>query len=216
MPSTPAVVGDRVTIVNTYRVSERHFNGRTGVVDVVLVGSGPGGRTGYRVKLDGTGQLVLTYSIEKISEPATEIVVDVKRAQAFVVAKDALPADSLVSDIVEAARFILGELPVESASTNTVTIAPGALQVGTLAPATDIDADRRLFNEGFTASGVEVNRDHAGDNDLLRISTNSGGSEYLKPYEVEALVAFLQAALRVGAQDGTRPPFPEPGSGTPF
>jgi hypothetical protein len=213
MPS-PARVGDRVTVVNTYRVSERHLNGREGVVDVVLVGSGPSGRTGYRVKLD-TGQLVLTYNVEPVTvvPAATEILVDTKRAQAAMAAKDILPNDALVSDITELARFILGEPEPTPAPTNSVTVQPGALQVGTLVPA--IDADRRVVNQGFKERHIEVSRDHAADNDLVRVGTGHGGSEYLALDEVERLIAYLQAAVRVGRQDGTRPPFPEP-SDAPF
>ncbi len=214
MPTT-ARVGDRVKIVNTYRVSERHLNGREGVVDVVLVGSGPGGRTGYRVKLD-TGQLVLTYSVEPVgfSQANPEILVDVKRTQAVMAAKAVLPNDALVSDITELARFILGEPEPTPAPVigGSMTITPAAMQFGTLVPA--IDVDRRTVAQGVEVGGASFTRDTAADDDLLRIS--STGSDYLKVHEVERLIEYLQAAVRVGRQDGTRPPFPEGDGSTPF
>lgn len=188
--------GDRVRVDAVRYPTEDRFIGRVGTIrdrvsprdDAVLVVNRTGGSS--------SPDYVFTYATEvtkvdddgkPVGPSPTEIVVDVKRLQALQAAKELVGTNN-VDKFTAVASFILGE-------SAPATVVPSVTQDS------DLDACRRMLEMGYF-DGLEVTRDRADDGDLIYIT---GGNQTID--QTEKLIEFLQAALRVGKADGTRPPF---------
>lgn len=113
MTTESVAVGDRVRIA--YDPNQgAHYTGKEGVVERATPSILCPGKTLYRVRLED-GSIAPVYAVEPLTQPAEEpaedfeLVVDLARVHAALYAKEILGADAFASDVVELARFILGE-----------------------------------------------------------------------------------------------------------
>lgn len=195
-------VGTRVRIVRAVYADQQRFNGKEGVVtEVIPLGNST---NFYVVRVDTTGHSIRTREVEAIPEPeapvlATDVVIDLKRAQAAKFAHDLLGNDVLLDDVLALAAFVAGEDgKVAPASLGTVYVDVQAT------PAPNLEADRDLVNADRYYDGLSVYRDRSHDNDLVNL-----GGAYLKEDGVRELITYLQALLRVNDVEGPNPAQPK-------